>query len=225
MSKTQTETKTYDKLLLEARNEARRYNETAARLIPKMYYALRQEEHLSKPDARDRIEKDCIEFWAKRTILNALPDECKDPEKQRRAGERKKLQERFPQIAITSAADSAADSISSTSEVQGHSAVPDGKVLVDEERFNKLKMRERSLNDQNTDLVKELNETRQKLKQQQDIVNNLFNKDKSQTEGPAQTTLDKFMPALKEIVHAAHSEKCPSGCSTWKKARRITIPV
>ena len=41
-------------------------------------------------DARDRIEKDCIEIWSKRTIIEALPDEAKDPKKQKASRLRKK---------------------------------------------------------------------------------------------------------------------------------------
>ncbi|MGA9151703.1 MAG: hypothetical protein WBZ36_14090 [Candidatus Nitrosopolaris sp.] len=49
-----------------------------------MYQALRNEESNILPqDARGRIEKDCIGIWSKRTILEALPAEAKNPEKQK----------------------------------------------------------------------------------------------------------------------------------------------
>jgi hypothetical protein len=49
-----------------------------------MYLALRNENsNLIPEDARDRIEKDCMNIWSKRTILDALPDEAKDLEKQK----------------------------------------------------------------------------------------------------------------------------------------------
>jgi hypothetical protein len=49
-----------------------------------MYDALRTEDsNLSPEDARDRIEKDCLGIWSKRTILDALPDEAKDLKKQK----------------------------------------------------------------------------------------------------------------------------------------------
>lgn len=224
MNETQAATKTYDRLLEEARNEARKYRETACRLIPKMYYVLRQEEHLSKSDARDRIEKDCIEFWSKRTILNSLPDECKDPEKRKGAEERKKLQERFPQIVINDAAESAATALVGNRD---NEEALEGKVLIDENEYQTLKMRVKSLNKHAMDVSLELQETRRKLKQKEEIVDQLLSEPsgRSQKGRSTQTTLDKFMPALKEIVHIAHSEKCPSGCSTWKKARRIKIAV
>jgi len=49
-----------------------------------MYEALRKEDvNISPEDARDRIEKDCFGIWSKRTILDALPQEAKNPEKQK----------------------------------------------------------------------------------------------------------------------------------------------
>ena len=48
-----------------------------------MYRALRNETlNLTPEDARGRIENDCRGIWEKRTILEFLPDEAKDPEKQ-----------------------------------------------------------------------------------------------------------------------------------------------
>ncbi len=49
-----------------------------------MDQALRTENpNLTPERSRDRIEKDCISIWSKRTILDALPDEAKDLEKQK----------------------------------------------------------------------------------------------------------------------------------------------
>ncbi len=49
-----------------------------------MYEALLNENsNISPEDARDRIEKDCAGIWAKRTILDALPEEAKNQEKQK----------------------------------------------------------------------------------------------------------------------------------------------
>lgn len=46
--------------------------------------ALRTDDsNLSTEDARDRIEKDCVGIWSKRTILDALPDEAKARKKQK----------------------------------------------------------------------------------------------------------------------------------------------
>jgi hypothetical protein len=51
-----------------------------------MYYALRNENRdMSVQDARKRIQKDCTGIWARRTIIHALPDEAKDPKKQKAA--------------------------------------------------------------------------------------------------------------------------------------------
>jgi hypothetical protein len=75
----------YDKLLNEARAKTEAFSKlTAKEYIPKTYYALRDENtNLTPEDARDRIEKDCADIWSKRTILDALPDEAKDLEKQK----------------------------------------------------------------------------------------------------------------------------------------------
>jgi hypothetical protein len=72
----------YDKLLKDAREKVEAFKSTAKIHIPKMHHALRNE-NLKPEDARDRIEKDCINIWSKRTILDALPDGAKDLEKQK----------------------------------------------------------------------------------------------------------------------------------------------
>jgi hypothetical protein len=60
------------------------YRSTAKEYIPQMYEALRNEDaNISPQDARDRIEKDCFGIWSRRTILDALPDEAKNLEKQK----------------------------------------------------------------------------------------------------------------------------------------------
>jgi hypothetical protein len=74
----------YDDLLKEVKVKADAFQSTAREYIPKMYQALRKENHgITPTDARDRIEKDCVGIWSKRTILDALPDEAKNPEKQK----------------------------------------------------------------------------------------------------------------------------------------------
>jgi hypothetical protein len=74
----------YNKLLEDARVKAEAFKSAAREYIPKMYQALRDENpDLTPEDARDRIEKDCVNIWSKRTILDALPDEAKDLEKQK----------------------------------------------------------------------------------------------------------------------------------------------
>jgi hypothetical protein len=73
----------YDDLLKKVRAEAEAFRSTAKEYIPKMYYALRREDgNISTEDARDRIEKDCIGIWSKRTMLDAIPDEAKNQKKQ-----------------------------------------------------------------------------------------------------------------------------------------------
>jgi hypothetical protein len=83
----------YDDLLAEATSKAELFRATAKEYIPKMYAALRKENsNLSPTDAKDRIQKDCLSVWSSRTILDALPDEAKDPEKQKsgRLGQKKR---------------------------------------------------------------------------------------------------------------------------------------
>jgi hypothetical protein len=74
----------YDDLLEEARAKGETFRSSAKEYIPKMYEALRRENpNISPEDARDRIEKDCARIWSRRTILDALPDEAKNKEKQK----------------------------------------------------------------------------------------------------------------------------------------------
>jgi hypothetical protein len=83
----------YDVLLTEATTKAEAWRATAKDYVPRMYAALRSENsNLSRLDAKDRIQKDCINIWSRRTILDALPDEAKDPEKQKsgRLGQKKR---------------------------------------------------------------------------------------------------------------------------------------
>lgn len=107
----------YDKLLLDASRAAR---ESATQFVPKMYRALFDENpNMTREDARDRIEKDCIEFWSKRTILEALPEDAKDPLK-RKAGiqSRKAIRKR--------AADSAAKTLIPVTEKRQVLVTADG---------------------------------------------------------------------------------------------------
>ena len=83
----------YDDLLEEAKSKAAAYISTAKAYIPMMYNALiKENQNISPEDARDRIEKDCVGIWSKRTILDALPDEAKNREKQKsgRLGQKKR---------------------------------------------------------------------------------------------------------------------------------------
>jgi hypothetical protein len=74
----------YDVLLAEAIAKAEAWRATARDYVPRMYAALRSEDsNLSPLDAKDRIQKDCINIWSRRTILDALPDETKDSKKQK----------------------------------------------------------------------------------------------------------------------------------------------
>jgi hypothetical protein len=88
----------YDDLLDEAKSKAAAYMSTAKVYIPKMYNALMSEnKNISPQDARDRIEKDCVGIWSRRTILDALPDEAKNQEKQKsgRLGQKKRSSAAF----------------------------------------------------------------------------------------------------------------------------------
>src|SRR5215210_3026025 len=82
----------YDVLLGEAKMKFKNFQQTTAHTyIPRMYEALRNENsNTTAEDARDRIEKDCLGIWSKRTILDALPDEAKDLKKQKAGRSRQK---------------------------------------------------------------------------------------------------------------------------------------
>lgn len=75
----------YDEILTEIKNEhalcvknLQRFVGSAKTKIPALADALRNEStdgiKLSNDDVRDRIMKDCLQFWNKRAILYALPD-------------------------------------------------------------------------------------------------------------------------------------------------------
>ena len=81
----------YDEILEKAREAGEQFMSTAKEFVPRMYEALRNENrNISPYDARDRIEKDCVGIWGKRTILEALPDEAKNKEKQKAGRLRRK---------------------------------------------------------------------------------------------------------------------------------------
>ena len=114
----------YDDLLEEAKSKAAAYISTAKIYIPKMYNALMNESNISPEDARDRIEKDCFGIWSKRTILDALPDEAKNREKQKsgRLGQKKR----------NFAAVSAAPALAAEIILDTHGRSTDGGSTIDE---------------------------------------------------------------------------------------------
>jgi len=76
----------YDDLLEEARAKANALRVSAKQYVRNMYLALRNENpNITSEDAQERIEKDLVGIWEKRTIVDALPDEAKDPIKQKSA--------------------------------------------------------------------------------------------------------------------------------------------
>jgi hypothetical protein len=83
----------YDNLLAEATTKAEIFRATAKDYIPRMFAALQDENpNMSPADIGDRIRKDCVNIWSRRTILDALPDEAKNSEKQElgRLGQKKR---------------------------------------------------------------------------------------------------------------------------------------
>jgi len=101
----------YVELLAEVRTKVENFlASTANEYIPKMYYALRNENRdMSVQDARKRIQKNCTGIWARRTIIHALPDEAKDPKKQKACS----LSQKKAKCAVFSAAQ-----ISHTKDIQ-----------------------------------------------------------------------------------------------------------
>ena len=64
---------------------------TSKEYVPKMYKAIQNENPNLKPiEVRKKIENDCKDLWSKRTILDALPDEAKDLDKQKAGRQRNK---------------------------------------------------------------------------------------------------------------------------------------
>jgi hypothetical protein len=132
----------YDDLLKEVKGKAAAFQSTAREYVPKMYRALRKENHEIPPaDARDRIEKDCVGIWSKRTILDALPDEAKNPEKQKagRLGQTKRNSAAFsaaPQTKDKILIDNQGRPIEGLSE----GTITNGSTFVDSKsRFEKFK--------------------------------------------------------------------------------------
>ena len=76
---------------------------TAKEYIPKMHKAILIENpNLIPIEVRKKIENDCKDLWSKRTILDALPDEAKDLEKQK-AGKQRNKNKSLNSAAITAA--------------------------------------------------------------------------------------------------------------------------
>jgi hypothetical protein len=133
----------YDEVLEEARAKAEAFRSSAKKYIPKMYKALRRENtNISPEDARDRIEKDCVGIWSKRTILDALPEEAKNKEKQK-AG-------RLRQKEHNSAAFSAAPALEQEEKKIVVAAVQGKSVEEDTPLTSDINTSGRSLSEDNT---------------------------------------------------------------------------
>jgi len=92
----------YDDLLKSAKADSKTFHESARDYIPKMCKALKDENPEStKDDIRDRIDKDCIEIWSKRTIRDALPEEYKHEEMKRESKKKEgEIAAVLPQIEV-----------------------------------------------------------------------------------------------------------------------------
>ena len=81
----------YDDFLKQLKED---HKTTAQMAIKQLYLLLKEEDpNLSKDDMYDRILKDCLVIWARATIIENMPDELKDSERQeagRRGAEAKK---------------------------------------------------------------------------------------------------------------------------------------
>jgi hypothetical protein len=86
---------TYEELIKEVRSKYDAFGlMTAKKYVPKLWEALKNENpSLSREELRERLERDCLEFWSERRILETLPDEAKHPEKQKigRLGRKNKI--------------------------------------------------------------------------------------------------------------------------------------
>ena len=76
---------------------------TAREYIPKLYQTcFKENPNLTSMKIRKMIEKDCEDLWSKRTILDALPDEAKDLDKQK-AGRQRNKNKSLNSAAMTAA--------------------------------------------------------------------------------------------------------------------------
>ena len=81
----------YDDFLTQLKED---HKTTAQMAMKRLYLLLKEEDpNLSNDDMYDRILKDCLVIWARATIIENMPDELKDSERQeagRRGAEAKK---------------------------------------------------------------------------------------------------------------------------------------
>jgi hypothetical protein len=81
----------YDNFLKQLKED---HKTTAQMAIKQLYLFLKEEDpNLSNDDMYDRILKDCLVIWARATVIENMPDELKDSERQeagRRGAEAKK---------------------------------------------------------------------------------------------------------------------------------------
>ena len=97
-----------------------------------MYKALRNENsNISPEDARDRIEKDCVGIWVKRTILDALPNEAKNQEKQKAGRLRQKEHNSAAFSAAASAKRKIMISLQGAVDTQGNEIRSNDPVAID----------------------------------------------------------------------------------------------
>ena len=76
---------------------------TAREYIPKLYHTcFKENPNFTPMQVRKKIEEDCKDLWSKRTILNVLPDEAKNLEKQKSG--RQKNKNKIPTSAAMIAA-------------------------------------------------------------------------------------------------------------------------
>lgn len=120
----------YDKLLKNARIAARL---SAKHFVPQLHEALLKENpKMTLRDVRERIEKDCIEFWSKRTILDALPPEAKDPVKQKAGIQSRKA------FGKRLAANSAAEIVTPASEKREILVTVDGHEHIGNDNYDSV---------------------------------------------------------------------------------------
>src|ERR1051325_6277466 len=106
----------YDDFLSQLKED---HKTTAEMAIKRLYSLLMEEEpNLSNEDMYDRILKDCLVIWARATIVENMPDELKDSERQksgkRGAQEKKKKQ----QLIVTNEGNVASVDLAKSSSVE-----------------------------------------------------------------------------------------------------------
>jgi hypothetical protein len=158
----------YNSLVELARQTA---TEHAKEWIPKLCEALKRENpEMPKGDIRETVTNDCRDFWSRATISKFIPDEYKDPQKQKagKKGREKQLEKPIP-AGMVRAEDSSASQTEQESESFDR---PRQDVVVGKVRYEKLERQFKNRLEFETksrdDIIKQQSQEIQKLRELRD---------------------------------------------------------